>query len=187
MKKNFLFLISQFSITKGFTLMELLTAMGILGILASGLIIAINPVEQFKKNRDAQRKNDFAQLQRALETYYNDYGRYPPSSGSPNYRINASDCGGSPCQWGGSFGPYMNKLPKDPVSTQTYRYVVSDSNGQSYRVYASLERKNLDLQVCNPDGNPATDDPCANVPVGVTCGTATNVCNYGASSSNVSP
>lgn len=39
----------------GFTLIELLVAMGIIGIITTGLLIAVNPVEQLRKSRDAKR------------------------------------------------------------------------------------------------------------------------------------
>jgi len=65
---------------KGFTLIELLVVLGILGILATVLLVAINPSAQLQKANDAHRKSDLETLQRALELYYQDKGSYPPSS-----------------------------------------------------------------------------------------------------------
>ena len=56
----------------GFTLVELITAIGVLAILVSTVIAVINPLEQFNKAQDAKRKADLAQIQRALEVYYQD-------------------------------------------------------------------------------------------------------------------
>ncbi|MBU4369708.1 prepilin-type N-terminal cleavage/methylation domain-containing protein [Patescibacteria group bacterium] len=43
---------------KGFTLIEILIAVGIIAILAAIVIIAINPARQFQRARDAQRWSD---------------------------------------------------------------------------------------------------------------------------------
>lgn len=166
----------------GFTLIELIVALAVLAILAGSFVIVIDPLAQIKKSRDNQRKSDLAQLQRALETYYNDFGRYPLSSNSPNYQIMSLTVCGGPCSWGEPFGVYMDNLPKDPISGQTYRYV-ADSSRQFYRIYGSLERKEQDPQVCNV----GTNDPCNNLPAGVVCGSSGEVCNFGVSSANVSP
>lgn len=52
---------------KGFTLVELLTVVAIIGILAT--IITLNLTEAQKKSRDAKRKSDLTQIASALETY----------------------------------------------------------------------------------------------------------------------
>ncbi len=83
--------------------------------------------------------------------------------------------------WGSGWAPYIDTLPRDPSGNQTYVYVVS-SNGQSYWVYASLDRGGKDPKACNTNGT-----ACSNVPEGTTCGTAGEACNYGISSPNVSP
>lgn len=158
---------------RGFTLIELIVVMGVLAIFSSFLVATLNPMEQFKKTSDSQRKNDLVQIQRALEVYYQDFGKYPDST---DYKIvyNSSTLG-----WGSAWAPYMNFLPKDPSASRSYIYVVSP-NGQSYWIYASLERGGKDPQACNSDGS-----ACSNVPGGVTCGSG--ICNYGVSSPNVSP
>ncbi len=55
---------------KGFTLIELLIVMAILGVLAVVVLVAINPVQQLARTRDAGRKSGVAQIGRALEAYY---------------------------------------------------------------------------------------------------------------------
>ena len=44
--------------SKGFTLIEILIAVGIIAILAAIVIIAINPARQFQRARDSQRWSD---------------------------------------------------------------------------------------------------------------------------------
>lgn len=59
---------------KGFTLIELLIVMAILGVLAVVVLVAINPVQQLARTRDAGRKSGVAQLGRSLEAYYTSRG-----------------------------------------------------------------------------------------------------------------
>ena len=63
--------------TKGFTLIELMTAVAIIGILSAIVLVSVNSFRV--KARDAKRLSDMAQMQAALEMYKNAYGRYPDS------------------------------------------------------------------------------------------------------------
>lgn len=62
----------------GFTLIELLIVMAVLGVLASIVLIAINPAEQLAKARDAGRLQAVAQLGHAIQAYYTSQGVYVP-------------------------------------------------------------------------------------------------------------
>lgn len=68
-------------IMKGFTLIELLIVMAILGVLAVVVLVAINPVQQLARTRDAGRKSGVAQIGRSLEAYYTSHsGSYIPET-----------------------------------------------------------------------------------------------------------
>jgi len=67
--------------SKGFTLIELLIVIAILGVLAAGVLVAIDPVEQLNRARDASRKSSVSQLGRALQAYYTANSAYPPVVG----------------------------------------------------------------------------------------------------------
>lgn len=54
----------------GFTLIELLVVIAILGVLAGGVLVAINPLEQLARGRDAGRKSTVDQLGKAISSYY---------------------------------------------------------------------------------------------------------------------
>lgn len=62
---------------KGFTLIELLVVIGVLGILATGLLATIDPLEQFRKGADSNRKTTSLELQNALTRYYAVHGVMP--------------------------------------------------------------------------------------------------------------
>ena len=54
---------------KGFTLLELLIVIGILAILATVIIVAINPAELLRRARDSQRLSDLSSITSALAFY----------------------------------------------------------------------------------------------------------------------
>ncbi|MEI7765624.1 MAG: prepilin-type N-terminal cleavage/methylation domain-containing protein, partial [bacterium] len=55
--------------TKGFTLLELLIVVAIIGVLSVALVMVLNPSEMLKKSRDAQRISDLTALKKAIEIY----------------------------------------------------------------------------------------------------------------------
>lgn len=63
--------------TGGFTLIEMLIVITVLGILAVLIIVAINPVEQINRSRDTTSRSDAGQLASALERFYAFNGFYP--------------------------------------------------------------------------------------------------------------
>lgn len=155
---------------------------GILGLLIAGVLLTLDPIGQVQKANDAKRKSELSQIQKALEIYYQDNGRYPAHS---TYKI--VGLAGTPIDWGKPWLPYISILPKDPKPNYNYVYYAS-SIGQSYWLYASLQREKgrdgnpLDPQLCNK-GN-----PCASlVSNGIADTSCGGICNFAVSSSNVSP
>ncbi len=122
----------------GFTLVELLVVVAIIGVLAAVLIVGLNPLTQFKKARDARRKSNLREIKTGLELYYNVNGLYPASSGGQ-----IVGCGepASACNWGSEWKRgdvvYMKTLPADPLTTQSYQYTQETNN--SYHIIATLE------------------------------------------------
>lgn len=121
---------------KAFTLIELLIAMALLAVLAMLLIGNFNTT--LKRGRDAQRKNDLNQFQKALELYYEDNKAYPVFATSDIF--NKVMCGVNTVQTNtaacGTDTIYMIKTPKDPNSAYTYKYV---SDGKYYYLFSYIE------------------------------------------------
>jgi len=77
--------------SKGFTLIELLIVIAILGVLAAGMLVAIDPVEQLARGRDSGRKSAVAQLGRALQAYYTNNSAYPVTLGWNTALVNSGE------------------------------------------------------------------------------------------------
>lgn len=120
----------KFSIRKGFTLVELLIVVSIIGILTSFLMV--NFIGAKSRARDAQRKSDMRQMQAAFELFRADVGNYP---------TNAQVACGSSLTNGGT--TYMQKIPCDPLNTGQYIYTYTQTGGGTgYSLFACLENVN---------------------------------------------
>ena len=70
----------------GFTMIELLIVITILGILAVAVLSAINPIEQINRGRDTGTRSDAEQLISAIDRYYafNGYYTWVSSAAAPS-------------------------------------------------------------------------------------------------------
>lgn len=113
----------------GFTLIEIVLVIALIGVAATTVITLIDPVGQFRKTRDAQRKTDLRQLQSAFELYRADQGAYPvsmPACGTA-LKVGATT--------------YIQKVPCDPRNTGQFKYNFT-GDGISYTLISCLENVN---------------------------------------------
>lgn len=61
----------------GFTMIELLVVISVIGILAVAVLSSINPIEQINKGRDTRTRSDAAQLINAVDRYFSIHEEYP--------------------------------------------------------------------------------------------------------------
>ena len=97
---------------RGFTLIELMVVVIILGILA--LYIGPKIMGEPEKAKRVKAKMDIASLETALKMYKLDNGRYPSTDQGLQSLVTVPDSGAIPKNW--RKGGYLekNKVPKDP-------------------------------------------------------------------------
>lgn len=122
---------------RGFTIVELLIVIVVIGILAAITIVAYNGIQA--RARDAQRLSDIQSVAKALQLYYADNGSYPvttPSGMSSAFTDTNCQLGTKQADWvPGLIPKYISRLPQNvsphPWDSQTgcYQYA---SDGTSY-------------------------------------------------------
>jgi type II secretion system protein G len=121
---------------KGFTLIELIVVIAIIGLLSTLAVVALGSART--KARDAKRLSDIKQVQSALEIYYSDNAKYPTAVESVVLGTGGAVClDNSTAGWSATCSnPYMSVVPKDPGSNG-YSYV--SANGTTYSIAGILE------------------------------------------------
>jgi type IV pilus assembly protein PilA len=123
----------------GFTLLEILLVVGIIAILASIVVVALNPTRQFASVRNAQRRANISEINNALQQYYIDNSAYPPTIPTTLTEIcntGATSTGHSVNCTGRTdlsylVPTYLVAIPVDPQTTGTstnYKVMKNSSN-----------------------------------------------------------
>lgn len=128
---------------KAFTLIELLVVIGLLTILLSIVLIAINPNRQFTQARDTQRRSDVNALLNAVHQYAADHNGYVPIGISTTEQYIASSAADL-CS--ALIPTYIANLPTDP----SFSAVTSCSGAYNSGYYISRDGTSGRITVSSP-------------------------------------
>jgi general secretion pathway protein G len=123
----------------GFTLIEIMVVILIIGLLALMVVPRLRGVADRAKRTKAQA--DIQELKQALDRYYLDNGSYPTTDQGLQALVSPPSGGRLPSNY--EQGGYIEKLPNDPWGNQ-YFY---QSDGSTYA-----------LKSFGPDGVQSADD-----------------------------
>lgn len=157
----------------GFTLIELLVVIAILGILATLVVLAINPAEAQRKGRDATRLSDLATMRKAIDLAIADGKTLPGTVAVPFSGTSAGsrDASATTNYVGMDVSKYLSVLAIDPRQTATTATIISDgttsiaaggmvysfrSNGSTYELDAYLESTDNAAVATNDGGTSNT-------------------------------
>jgi len=100
----------------GFTLVELLVVIAVIGVLMGIAVVSLNPAGLHNRAQDSRRLADLATIQSAMELYFADHNGYPADLLDPD----------------------LPTLPEDPDGG-SYDYCVDSTDFMEYQICAGTE------------------------------------------------
>lgn len=134
------------SINSGFTLIEVMVVVVILGILAA--IVVPRIMDRPDEARIIKAKQDIRVLQSALDLYKLDNYRYPSTEQGLEALVQKPAGDPEPPRW--KQGGYIDRLPKDPW-------------GQEYQYLSPGQRSPVEIYSLGADGQPGGDETNADI------------------------
>ena len=129
---------------RGFTLIELMVVLAILGVLAA--LVVPNVLGRADDARITAAKTDVSNLMQALKLYRLDNQNYPTAEQGLNALVVKPTNGPAPANW----KPYIDKLPNDPWG-RPYHYMNPGVKGE------------IDVLSLGADGQPGGEGKNADI------------------------
>ena len=138
-------------LSSGFTLIETLLVMGILALLLSIAIVAINPARQFALANNTKRSSDVGSILNAIQQYMVDnLGNMPVGmpAGGAGTRVIASGAGNADlCS--SLVSKYLAALPTDPSATNSAPIINCSSYNTGYVASVSASDNRITISAPN--------------------------------------
>ncbi len=131
--------------TRGFTLLEVMVVIVILGILAS--MVVPNLMGSQERANMQKAVSDINALETSLSMYKMDNYKYPSTEQGLEALVTETDIEPAPRRF--PEGGYVKRLPNDPW-------------GSEYQLLNPGEHGNMDVFSMGPDGEAGTDDDIGN-------------------------
>lgn len=157
---------------KGFTLIELLIVIGIVAILATAVVVILNPAQLLAQARDATRISDLNSVKAAIALYLSS-ATTPTLTAGPFSQFGTGCYSLGTCTtvtstavtgtgWVGinlgdtSGGSPLAALPTDPTNDATYHYAYKgDNTNKTFELNGALESTKYSGMMLNAkDGGP---------------------------------
>lgn len=119
----------------GFTLVEILVTLSLLGIMVGMVLVVLNPASYRQKARDGRRQSDLQVVAGAIEMYYAQQSVYPSGTDAANLNTALANSGGA---WTAGGVTYLSRTPKDP-SGGAYPAYCYTPNGSGYLLCTQME------------------------------------------------
>ena len=125
----------------GFTLIEILLVITILGVLASATFVSLEGARA--SARDTERKAETDSVRKALAIYHTEHGQYPESSEWVSLEEDAAVNG----PLSQALAEWLPEMPQDPLwgeikesgEPYAYQYSSGSTGGSAYRIHAEME------------------------------------------------
>ncbi|MEK7613490.1 MAG: type II secretion system protein GspG [Patescibacteria group bacterium] len=122
--------------SRGFTLIELMVVIALLGLLASMVLVFLSDAQRDAK--DKRRVADIHQIQKALELYSVDHGTYPKESEGANGNVTTNTT------FQNLMEPYLNATPRDPINNGTFYYYYDGLHRCGNKDYAVIFARQME-------------------------------------------